>query len=93
MLPQHATAVVVKTPAATVMAGAQTTINNQLKAATTMATEMAMMKAMTMIMEMKAMGGESVEAAQRRKPAWQLRSAWRVRRQLDKSAALAAVTA
>ncbi len=41
VLPPGATAVATKTPAATAMAGAQTTINNQLKAATATATEMA----------------------------------------------------
>jgi hypothetical protein len=34
MLPPRATAVAMKTPTATAMAGAQTTINHQLKAAT-----------------------------------------------------------
>jgi hypothetical protein len=44
-LPPRATAVATKTPAAIVMAGAQTTINNQLKLAAAMATETAMMTA------------------------------------------------
>jgi hypothetical protein len=35
VLPPRAAAVAMKTPAATAMAGAQTTINNQLKAGTT----------------------------------------------------------
>ena len=55
MLPPHAAAVVLKTPVATGMAGAETTINNQLKAATAAATEMARMAATEMTMEMKAM--------------------------------------
>ncbi len=39
-LPPRATAVALKTPVATVMAGAQITINNQLKAAAAAATAM-----------------------------------------------------
>jgi hypothetical protein len=42
-----------KTPGATVMAGAQTTINNQLKLSAAMAMEMATMKATTAKMKMK----------------------------------------
>jgi hypothetical protein len=45
-LPPRAAAVAMKTPAATVMAGAQTTINNQLKAAGAMATITATMEVM-----------------------------------------------
>ncbi len=41
VLPPGAAAVAMKTPAATAMAGAQTTINNQLKAATSTVTETA----------------------------------------------------
>ena len=43
VLPLHATAVAMKTRAVTAMAGAQTTINNQLKAVTAIATETATM--------------------------------------------------
>jgi hypothetical protein len=43
-----------KTPAATAMAGLQTTINNQLKSATATAMEMTMMTATMMTMETKA---------------------------------------
>ncbi len=39
VLPPRAAAVAMKTPAVTAMAGAQTTINNQLNASTAMATE------------------------------------------------------
>jgi hypothetical protein len=46
--------VAVKTLAATAMVGAQTTINNQLKAVTATAMETAMMKATTMTMKTKA---------------------------------------
>ncbi len=56
-LPPCATAVVMKTPMVTAMAGTQTTINNQLKASTTTGTETATMTAMTMRMETKAMAG------------------------------------
>jgi hypothetical protein len=41
-LPLHAATVATKTPAGTEMAGAQTTINNQLKAAAAMAAAIAM---------------------------------------------------
>jgi hypothetical protein len=47
VLPPRAAAVVMKTLAVTTMVGAQTTINNQIKAATEMATEMAKMTATT----------------------------------------------
>jgi hypothetical protein len=50
VLRPRAAAVAMKTPAVTVMAGAQKTINNQLNASTAMATE----TATTMTMEMKA---------------------------------------
>ncbi len=54
VLPPRATAVAMKTPMVTAMAGAQTTINNQLKAATATATETGRMTATTMTMETKA---------------------------------------
>jgi hypothetical protein len=60
----RAAAVVMKTPAATAMVGAQTTINNQLKSAT--ATETATMTATTMRMETKA---TEVAAAAEARPA------------------------
>ena len=50
VLPPRAPGVAMKTPALTVMVGAQTTINNQLNASTATATEMVM----TMTMETKA---------------------------------------
>jgi len=62
VLPPRAAAVVMKTPAATAMVGAQITINNQLKSAT--ATETATMTATTMRMETKAT--EVVAAAEAR---------------------------
>ena len=49
VLPTCAAAVAIKTPATTAMAGAQTTINNQLKAATATATETTMMTATTTV--------------------------------------------
>ena len=64
MLRLHAAAVVMKTPAATAIAGSQTTINNQLKAAMAMETEMATITAMTMMMETKATA--AVEARRQR---------------------------
>jgi hypothetical protein len=54
VLPPGTAVVAMKTPAVTVMAGAQTTINNQLKAATETVTETATMTATTMTMETKA---------------------------------------
>ena len=54
VLPLRTATVAMKTPAATAMAGAQTTVNNQLKAATPMGTKMVTMTAMTMTMETKA---------------------------------------
>ena len=50
VLPPRAAAVAMKTPVVAAMAGAKTTINNQLKALTATATE----TAMTMTMETKA---------------------------------------
>jgi hypothetical protein len=50
VLPPRAAAVAMKTPAVTVRAGAQTTINNQLNASTATATKTATM----MTMETKA---------------------------------------
>ncbi len=84
VLPPRAATVATKTPTATVMAGAQTTINNQLKAATATATAMAMMTATTMRMKTKATvaaaaavarqqcgggGGGSAATARGRRPA------------------------
>jgi hypothetical protein len=54
VLQPRAAAVETKTPAGTVMAGKQTTINNQLKAAAAMATEMATMTATRMTKSAKA---------------------------------------
>ncbi len=54
MLPPRSATVATKTPAATAMAGAQTTINNQLKAATATATATAMMAVTTITMKTKA---------------------------------------
>jgi hypothetical protein len=45
------------------MVGAQTTINNQLKAATATATEMAMMTATRITMRIKAMAATAVAAS------------------------------
>jgi hypothetical protein len=68
VLPPRAAAVETKTPAATAMVGAQTTMNNQLKSAT--ATETATMTATTMRMETKAT--EVAAAAEARPAAWNL---------------------
>ena len=57
--------VAMKTPAATVMAGAHTTITNQLKAATATATETATMTATTTTMEGKATAAAMVAAEAR----------------------------
>ena len=73
-----------KTPAVTAMVGAQTTINNQLKAVKATATETATMTATTMSMETKVM--VAVEARRQREGG----SHWR---QLGKSMALAVVAA
>jgi hypothetical protein len=68
VLPPHATAVATKTPVATAMAGEQTTINNQPKAAASKVKEMATMTATTMTMEMKATAVAAVaEARQQRR--------------------------
>ncbi len=53
VLPRRALTVSAKTPAATAMAGAQTTINNLLNAAAATAREIATMTATTMTMETK----------------------------------------
>jgi hypothetical protein len=63
VLPPRAAAEAMKTPAATVMAGAQTTINNQLKAATAMAPETATVTATAMMMETKATAAAAAVAA------------------------------
>jgi hypothetical protein len=52
-----------KTPAATAMAGDQTTINNQLKSVTATATEMATMTATRITMRMKATAAAAAVAA------------------------------
>ncbi len=54
VLPPCAAVVGTKTPAATTMAGAQTTTNNQLKATATMVTETATMTVTMMTMKTKA---------------------------------------
>ena len=53
-LPPRATAVAMMTPTATAMVGAETTINNQLKAVTETVTETATITATRMTMEKKA---------------------------------------
>jgi hypothetical protein len=53
VLPPRAAAMATKKPMATAMAGAQTTINNQLKAAAAMATETVRMTATMITMETK----------------------------------------
>ncbi len=63
MLPPGAAPLATKTPAATAMAGAQTTINNRLKAVAATATETAAMTAMTMTMETKAAAVAAAAAA------------------------------
>ena len=55
VLRPRAATVETKTPAGTTMAGKQTTINDQLKAAAATATETATMTAKTMTKSMKAM--------------------------------------
>ena len=88
VLPPLAATVAMKTPAAKAMAGAQTTINNQLKAAKSMAMERAAEMATTMMMETKATvvaaaaqqqhgGGGSLARAW----CWHWRPAWQRRRQ------------
>ncbi len=67
MLPPHATAVGTKTPAATVMVGAQTTINNKLKAVVATATETNTMTMTMMTMKTKA----AAAAAATTVAAWQ----------------------
>jgi hypothetical protein len=62
----HDTMVARKTPAATAMAGAQTTIINQLQVAAATATETAMMTVMTTTMKTKAKAKAKAGAA------WQL---------------------
>jgi hypothetical protein len=59
----RAVVVVTEKPSATAMAGAQTTINNQLKAAAVTAMETATMTVMTMTMKRKAMAAAAAEAA------------------------------
>ena len=54
MLPPREAAMVMKTPMATAMAGAQTTISNQLETVTATATEMTTMTVTTMTIETKA---------------------------------------
>jgi hypothetical protein len=102
LLPPHAAMVATKTPAATAMAGSQTTINNQLETVMATATATAMMTATTRMMKTKATaavaegaawqqcgdGGDGSEVT-----AWGRRPALRWRRQLGKSTALASVAA
>jgi hypothetical protein len=66
VLPPRTTAVAMKTPVATAMVRAQTTINNQLKAATAMATETVTTTAMMMMMETKATAAVAEAQRQRR---------------------------
>jgi hypothetical protein len=54
VLPPRATAVAMKTPMTTAMAGAQITINNQLNAATATSKETVMMTGTMMTIETKA---------------------------------------
>ncbi len=63
VLPPRAATVATKTPAATAIVGAQTTINNQLKAETATATATATMTATMMTMKMKAMAVAAAAAA------------------------------
>jgi hypothetical protein len=70
-LPLHAAMVAPKTPVATVMAGAQTTINNQLKLVAAMAMEMATMTATTKNEKEDNNGGDGSLAAARRQWRWQ----------------------
>jgi hypothetical protein len=63
VLPPRAAAVATKTLVATAMAGEQTTINNQLKAAASTATETGTMSATTMMMETKATAVAAVAEA------------------------------
>ncbi len=65
VLPPRAATVATKTPVATAMAGEQTTINNQPKAAASTATETATMTATTMTMETKATAVAAVAEARR----------------------------
>ncbi len=67
VLPPRAAALAAKTPVATAMAGEQTTINNQPKAAAPTAMEMATMTATTMTMEMKATAVAAVAEARRQR--------------------------
>ena len=62
VLPPRAAAGAIKTPAATVMARAQTTIINQLKAATAAVIETTTMTGTTMTMETKAMAAAKAAA-------------------------------
>jgi hypothetical protein len=63
MLPPHATMVATKTPVATTMAGARTTINNQLKAAAATAMAIAKKTETTMTMKTKAKVAAAVRLA------------------------------
>jgi hypothetical protein len=66
-LPPHSTKVATKTPAATRMAGAQTKINNQLKAVAATATETATTAMMTNENKGSGSGGGSLVAARRQR--------------------------
>ncbi len=69
----HAAVVATKTPAATVMTGAMTTMNNQLKAAAAAATETATMTVTTTTIKAKAKAAAAAGAAwiQRQRRRWQ----------------------
>ncbi len=93
VLPPRAATVAMKIPEVTALAGAQTTINNQLKAEMVMATAMAMMTAMMMAMETKATAAAAVAVAVG-EAQWQRggqRPAWWRQWQLGETATLAAV--
>jgi hypothetical protein len=76
-----------KTPAATAMMGAQTKINNQLKAAAATKMETGMMTATMLRMNVKA---KAAAAARHRRPARRWRPASRRQQQLGGSMELAA---
>ncbi len=63
LLPPRTAAVATKTPAATALAGVQTTINNQLKVAAALAMKTAMMTATTMMVRMQTKVAAATAAA------------------------------
>ena len=67
VLPPHAIGVAMKTLVATTIVGAQTTVNNQLKAVTAMAIETETMTETTMTMKTKAMAWQQQQQRRRRK--------------------------